>query len=73
MKKIYELLNDAEMNLDKYENQKLSDYEILKTKKRILEEIRKMNKRRKKIKVSIAVACACIFVNIGNEKNPVQI
>lgn len=66
MKKIYELLNDAEMNLDKYENQKLSDYEILKTKKRILEEIRKMNKRRKKIKVSIAVACACVFVNIGS-------
>lgn len=47
MEDIYELLNNAEMNLKEFENQKLSDYESKIAKKQILKEVRKMKKSKK--------------------------
>ena len=46
MNTIYELLNDAKMELEDYENQNLSDYEIHALKKQISKEIKTMNKKR---------------------------
>jgi hypothetical protein len=66
MENIYELLNNAEMNLEEYEEQKLSDYEAKVVKKQILKTIRKTKKKSRKIKSSIAAACACAVIGVGS-------
>ena len=63
MKDIYEILNDAEMNVEEYEDQKLSDYENKAVKQQISREIKKMKNKRKIWKVS--VAAACMYMVIG--------
>lgn len=67
MENIYELLNHAEMDLEEFENQKLSDYENKSVKKKILKEIHKRkdsNKIWKKTLVATA-ACACVIIGMG--------
>lgn len=67
MEDIYELLNHAEMNLEEFENEKLSDYESKIAKKHMLRELRKMKNRKKiwkKALVSTA-ACACVMIGMG--------
>lgn len=67
MEDIYELLNHAEMNLEEYENEKLSDYESKIAKKNVLRELRKMKNSKKiwkKALVSTA-ACACVMIGMG--------
>lgn len=65
MKNIYELLNNAEIDLNEYENQKLSDYENNKLKRKISKEIKKMNKKKFKWKTSVAAACLCTVIGLG--------
>ena len=67
MEDIYELLNHAEMNLEEFENQKLSDYESKIAKKQILKEVRKMkNSKKEWIKTLVATAaCACVIIGMG--------
>lgn len=65
MENIYELLNHAEMNLDEFENQKLSDYESKIVKKQISKEVRKRKNSKKIWKRALAVAAACVCVMIG--------
>lgn len=67
MKDIYELLNHAEMNLEEFENQKLSDYESKIAKKQISKEIRKMKNSKKTWKKTLAAtaACACAIIGMG--------
>lgn len=65
MNNIYELLNDAQINLEEYEEQNLSDYEIHKTKKKVLKEINRMNKKKLKWKTAVATACLCLVLGLG--------
>lgn len=67
MEDIYELLNNAEMNLKEFENQKLSDYESKIAKKQILKEVRKMKKSKKTWRKTLvaAAACACVIIGMG--------
>lgn len=67
MEDIYELLNNAEMNLEEFENQKLSDYESKIAKKKISKEIRKMKNSKKTWKkiVAATAACACVIIGMG--------
>ena len=65
MNNIYELLNDAKMELEDYENQKLSDYEIHALKKQISKEIKTMNKKRLKCSKSVIAACLCAVLLFG--------
>lgn len=67
MEDIYELLNHAEMNLEEFENQKLSDYESKVAKKQILKEVRKMKNSKKALRRTFAAAaCACAIIGIGS-------
>ena len=67
MENIYELLNHAEMNLEEFENQKLSDYERKITKKQISKELRKMKNGRQAWRKTLiaAAACACVIIGMG--------
>lgn len=67
MEEIYEVLNHAIMNLDEFEDEKLSDYESKIAKKQVLREIRKMksSKTRWKRKLATAAACACVIIGMG--------
>ena len=65
MNNIYELLNDAKMELEDYENQKLSDYEIHALKKQISKEIKTMNKKRLRCSKSVIAACLCAVLLFG--------
>lgn len=65
MEDIYELLNNAEMNLEEFENQKLSDYESKTAKKKISKEIRKMKNSKKTWKKIVAATAVCAGVIIG--------
>lgn len=65
MNSIYELLNDAQINLEEYEEQTLSDYEIHKTKKKVLKEINRMSKKNLKWKTVVATACLCLLLGVG--------
>lgn len=65
MENIYELLNRAEMNLEEFEDQKLSDCERKTAKKRVLREIRKMKNSKKVWKRTLAAAAACVCVVMG--------
>lgn len=65
MKDIYELLNNAEMNLEEFENEKLSDYENKIAKKQISKELRKRKSSRHTWKKTLAAASVCICVIIG--------
>ena len=69
MEKIYTLLKDVQMDLDEYEELKLSDIENKKIKKNILSELSKQNTRRnacdvstKKHKLSFAKVCASVAI-----------
>ena len=64
MENIYELFNDAKMDLEEFENQQLSDSERKIAKKQISKEIRKM-KHSKAWKKTVAAAAACICVIVG--------
>ncbi|MBE5959106.1 MAG: hypothetical protein E7254_09645 [Lachnospiraceae bacterium] len=69
MKDIYEMLNDVDMNIEEYDNQKLSEYETQKIKKQISKEIQGMNSK-KLIKPAVAVAaCAAVAVGVINIPN----
>ena len=59
MNNVYELLNDAKMELEDYENQKLSDYEIHRLKKQISKEVKAMNKKKSKYTKSAIAVCIC--------------
>ena len=48
-----------------YEEQNLSDYEIHKTKKKVLKEINRMNKKKLKWKTAVATACLCLVLGLG--------
>ncbi len=67
MKDIYELLNDAEISLDEYDDQKLSDYESKVIKKRISKEIKKLDDKNKGrgFRTSIVAACLCALIGVG--------
>lgn len=67
MENIYELLNHAELNLEEFEHQKLSDYERKMAKKQVREEIRKSKNRVRiwKKTLAAAAACACIIIGTG--------
>lgn len=65
MEDIYELLNNAEMNLEEFENQKLSDYESKIAKKHILKEIRKRKNSKKTWKRTLVTAAACACAIMG--------
>lgn len=69
MKDIYELLNTAEINLNEYDNQKLSDYESKVIKKQILKEIKKLEHKSKNtlrdFRTSIVAACLCALIVVG--------
>lgn len=65
MENIYELLNRAEMNLEEFEDQKLSDCERKTAKKQVLREIRKMKNSKKVWKRTLAAAAACVCVVMG--------
>ena len=65
MNTIYELLNDAKMELEDYENQNLSDYEIHALKKQISKEIKTMNKKRLRCSKSVIAACLCTVLLFG--------
>ena len=65
MNSIYELLNDAQINLEEYQEQTLSDYEIHKTKKKVLKEINRMSKKNLKWKTVVATACLCLLLGVG--------
>ncbi len=65
MNDLYELLNNAELNLDEYDNRKLSDYETRSIKRQVSKEVRKM-KKGKKYKSIVAAACASILLGAGS-------
>lgn len=67
MENIYELLNNAEMNLEEFENQKLSDYESKIAKKKILKELRKKKNSKKTWRKALVAtaACACVIIGMG--------
>lgn len=64
---IYELFNDAEMNVEEFENQKLSDAERKFVKQQMKKEFRnrKRSKKRRIRTTGTAVACACIVIVIS--------
>lgn len=76
--KIYDLLNNVQMNLDEYEKTELSSKEKQKIRKRLLREVRSMKKNNKKaagkgFKIAGAVTAACMALSvivIGS--NPVE-
>lgn len=70
--RIYDLLNDVEINLDEYEEKELSSKERQKIEKRLLQEVRTMKKEggkkgNRKIgrKVAGIVAAACVAVSVA--------
>lgn len=66
MEDIFELLNHAKMDLEEFENQKLSDYESKIAKKQILKEVRKMENSKKTWKKTVAAAaCVCVILGMG--------
>jgi len=69
MKEIYELLNNVEINLDEYDDQKLSNYESKVIKRQILKEIKKLDHENKKkgkgFRTSIVAACLCALIGVG--------
>lgn len=65
MENIYELLNRAEMNLEEFENQKLSNYENKIAKKQVLKRIRKMKNSKKTWNKTLAATAACGCIIIG--------
>ncbi len=65
MKDIYELLNNAEMDLEEFENEKLSDYESKIAKKQISKELRKRKGSRHAWKKTLVAASVCVCVMIG--------
>ena len=65
MEDIYELLNNAEMHLEEFENQKLSDYESKIAKKQILKEVRRMKNSKKLWRKTFVAAAACVCLMIG--------
>lgn len=82
MKDIYELLNDAQMDLEEFENygtescgtetpgnKKLSEYERIMVKKKVLKELQKkaiQNKKKAwKRALVTAAACACAIIGMG--------
>lgn len=65
MKNIYELLNNAKMNLEEFENEKLSDYESKIVKKQISKELRKRKGSRHTWKKTLVAASVCVCVIIG--------
>ena len=67
MENIYELLNHANMNLDEFENEKLSDYDSKIAKKQILKKIRKLEYSKKTwtMKLARIAACACVIIGMG--------
>lgn len=66
MNNIYELLNDVQMNLDEYDDQKLSAFERKKIKKRILKEIKSMKDTHRKIRVSAVAGCALALIILSS-------
>ena len=66
MNNIYELLNDAHMNLEEYENQNLSDYDLRKLKKNISKEINSMNRKSLRRHIATVAACVCAVVCAGS-------
>lgn len=66
MNNIYELLNNAEIDLDDYNGEKLSDLESQKAKKQITKELKKMKKRTiRRLHTSVAVAGLCVILGAG--------
>lgn len=67
MENVYELLNHAEMDLEEFENQKLSDYERKSARKQISKEIRNMKNSGKVWKKTLAAAAvfACVILGMG--------
>lgn len=66
MNNIYELLNNAEIDLDDYNGEKLSDHERKKAKKQITRELKKMKNRTVKgMRTSVAVAGLCVILGAG--------
>lgn len=70
--RIYDLLNDVEINLDEYEEKELSSKERQKIEKRLLQEVRTMKKEGRKKgnrkigrKVAGIVAAACVAVSVA--------
>lgn len=76
--KIYDLLNNVQMNLDEYEEIELSSKEKQKIRKRLLQEVKNMKKNSKRtsgkgLKIAGAVAAACLTVSvIAVGSNPVE-
>ncbi len=67
MENVYELLNHAKMDLEEFENQRLSDYESKAAKKQISKEIRSMKNSRRAWKKTLAAAAvfACVILGMG--------
>lgn len=70
--RIYDLLNDVEINLDEYEEKELSSEERQKIEKRLLQEVRTMKKEGRKKgnrkigrKVAGIAAAACVAVSVA--------
>ena len=68
-KKIYDLLNNVQMNLDEYEEIELSSKEKQKIRKRLLREVRNMKKHNKRasgkgLKIAGAAVAACLAVSV---------
>lgn len=69
--KIYEMLNDAEINLDEYEAELLSSGEKEKIEISVLKEIRKMKKknsersRKRAVKIAGTAAAACVAICVA--------
>lgn len=76
--KIYDLLNNVQMNLDEYEETELSSKEKQKIRKRLLQEVRHMKKNNKNasvkgLKIAGAAAAACLLISvIAVGSNPVE-
>lgn len=64
MKELYELLNDVQMDCEKFEDCKLSEIENMRIKKKLKGKLSSVRKGKKMLKTSFAKVCACAALTL---------